>query len=111
MVALGLALVGLSIVVPTSISVIFEHCATFSFIIALAVARAGIWRANAAWLGHSLRDAGKRIAGLTGIAALSGLIGLYARGVAGRSCRAGGAVGVAAHHVAFGRGDRGPGGC
>ncbi len=41
MVAIGLVLVGVSIVVPTSISVIFEYCATFSFIIALAVTRAG----------------------------------------------------------------------
>jgi len=78
MVALGLVLVGVSIVVPTSISVIFEYCATFSFIIALSVTRAGIWRADPEWLGHSLREAAKWIAGLTGIAALGGLIGLYA---------------------------------
>lgn len=78
MVALGLVLVGVSIVVPTAISVIFEYCATFSFIIALAVTRVGIWRANPAWLSHSLMDAGKWIAVLTGIATVSGLLGLYA---------------------------------
>lgn len=78
MVALGLVLVGVSIVVPSPISVIFEYCATFSFIIALAVTRAGIWRADPAWLGHSFSEAVKWIIGLTAIAALSGLIGLFA---------------------------------
>lgn len=78
MVALGLVLVGVSIVVPTSISVIFEYCATFSFIIALTVTRAGIWRAEPEWLGHSSREAGKWIAGLTALATVGGLIALYA---------------------------------
>lgn len=82
MVALGLVFVGLSIVVPTSISVIFEYCATFSFIIALTVTRAGIFRADPEWLGQSLRKAGKWIAGLTALAAVGGLIGLYADDVA-----------------------------
>jgi hypothetical protein len=62
----------------TSISIIFEYCATFLFIIALSVARAGIWRADPEWLGHSLREAGKWIVAFTGTAALGGLIGLYA---------------------------------
>jgi hypothetical protein len=61
--------------------VIFEYCATFSFIIALAASRAGIGRAERHWLGESLKDAAKGIAGFTGLAALTGLMGLYTHDV------------------------------
>jgi hypothetical protein len=64
--------------------VISEYCATYAFIVALAVMRTGIWQADdVAWLRGSLMDAAKWISGLTGLAALSGLIGLYAHDVAG----------------------------
>ncbi len=82
LVALGLVLVIASIAVPPWIGVIFEYCATYSLIVALAVARAGVWKADPAWRSHSLIDAAKWILGLTSIATLSGLIALYARDVA-----------------------------
>jgi hypothetical protein len=78
---LGLVLVGISILVPSLASVIFEYCATFSFIIALATSRSGIGTADREWLSQSLKDAGKGIVGLTSIAVLTGLIGLYAHDV------------------------------
>ena len=57
--------------------------ATYAFIVALAVTRTGIWQADdVAWLRGSLMDAAKWISGLTGLAASSGLIGLYAHDVA-----------------------------
>jgi hypothetical protein len=79
LVALGLLLVIVSIAAPPWIGVIFEYCATYAFIVALAVTRTGIWKADdAAWRRDSLMDAAKWISGLTGLAALGGLIGLYA---------------------------------
>jgi hypothetical protein len=81
MATLGLVLVGVSILVPSPTSVIFEYCATFSFIIALEASRSGIGRADRRWLGESLTDAAKGIAGLTGLAALTGLMGLYTNDV------------------------------
>jgi len=77
MVTLGLVLVGVSILVPSPTNAIFEYCATFSFIIALAASRSGVGRADRRWLGESLTDAAKGIAGLTGIAVLTGLVELY----------------------------------
>jgi uncharacterized membrane protein SirB2 len=71
-------LVGVSIAVSTTISVIFEYLATFLFIIALAVLRAGIWRADPEWLGHSVWKANNWIVNLMLIATASGLIGLFA---------------------------------
>lgn len=80
LVTLGLMLVIISIAAPPWIGVISEYCATYAFIVALAVMRTGIWQADdVAWLRGSLMDAAKWISGLTGLAALSGLIGLYAR--------------------------------
>jgi hypothetical protein len=77
-------LVIISIAAPPWIGVISEYCATYAFIVALAVMRTGIWQADdVAWLRGSLMDAAKWISGLTGLAALSGLIGLYAHDVAG----------------------------
>lgn len=84
LVTLGLMLVIISIAAPPWIGVISEYCATYAFIVALAVMRTGIWQADdVAWLRGSLMDAAKWISGLTGLAALSGLIGLYAHDVAG----------------------------
>ncbi|MGH3771411.1 MAG: hypothetical protein ACRDRW_08465 [Pseudonocardiaceae bacterium] len=77
MVTLGLALVGVSILVHSPTGVIFEYCATFSFIIALAASRSGVGRADQRWLRKSLTDAAKGIAGLTGLAVLTGLVELY----------------------------------
>jgi hypothetical protein len=77
-VALGLVFVGISMVIPVAISVIFEYCATFSSIIGLAAVRAGIWRAEPEWLGLSSREAARWMAGLTILATCGGLIGLYA---------------------------------
>jgi hypothetical protein len=83
LVTLGLMLVIISIAAPPWIGVISEYCATYAFIVALAVTRTGIWQADdVAWLRGSLMDAAKWISGLTGLAALSGLIGLYAHDVA-----------------------------
>jgi hypothetical protein len=79
LVTLGLVLVIVSIVVPPWMGVIVEYCATYALITALAVTRTGILKADEpAWLRTSLRDAAKWISGLTGLAVLSGLIGLYA---------------------------------
>ena len=69
LVTLGLILVIILIAAPPWIGVISEYCATYEFIVALAVTRTGIWHA-AKW-----------ISGLTGLAALSGLIGFYAHDV------------------------------
>jgi hypothetical protein len=80
-VALGLGLVGVSIVVPSVISVILEYGATFLFVIALAITRAGIWRAEQKWLRLASGEALKWIAWFTFFATASGLIGLYAGGV------------------------------
>lgn len=77
----GLVLTGISLVVPTWLSAICEYCATYSLIIALAVTRAGIFKPDERWLSRSLLDAGKWIIGLTALAALGGLIGLYAHDV------------------------------
>jgi hypothetical protein len=77
LVALGLGLVIASLAVPSWIGVIFEYCATYSFIIALAVTRSGIWEADNRWYARSLGTSAKWIVGLTLIATLSGLIGLY----------------------------------
>lgn len=76
-IALGLGLVAISLLTPTWASVILEYCATYSFIIALAVLRTGIWRAQKSWARDSTLDATKWIFWLTLLAALSGLIGLY----------------------------------
>lgn len=82
LVTLGLVLVIVSIAVPVWVGVISEYCATYAFIAALTVLNTGILKAGgAAWLRHSLIDTVKWIAGLTGLAALSGLIGLYAHEV------------------------------
>jgi hypothetical protein len=78
LVALGLLLVGISIPVPPALGVIFEYCATFSLIIALAVTQSGIWRAEREWLRHSSTNAAKWIGSLATIATLGGLVGLYA---------------------------------
>ena len=64
--------------VPSPTKTIFEYCAAFSFMIAFTVTRAGITsRApDPRWLRESLTGAGKDIAGLTGIAVLTGLVEL-----------------------------------
>lgn len=77
MATLGLVLVGVSILVPSPTSVIFEYCASFSFFTALTASRAGIVRAESGWLGQSLTEAGKGIASFTGLAVLAGLVELY----------------------------------
>jgi hypothetical protein len=82
LVTLGLVLVIVSIAVPVWVGVISEYCATYAFITALAIVRTGIVKADdESWLRHSLIDAVKWIAGFTGLAALGGLIGLYAHEV------------------------------
>ena len=78
MAALGLVLVGVSIAVPSSISVIFEYLATFSFVFALAFTHIGILRADPEWFGRSVWKASKWIFGFTVVATASGLIGLFA---------------------------------
>jgi hypothetical protein len=79
MVVFGLVLVGVSTMAPSPTNMIFEYCAAFSFMVAFAVTRAGITRPDPdpGWLRQSLTDVGRWIAGLTGIAVLTGLIGLY----------------------------------
>lgn len=80
--ALGLMLIIVSIAVPAWLSAISEYCATFALVTALAISRTGILKAGqTAWLRCSLQDAAKWIAGLTGLAFLGGLIGLYAHEV------------------------------
>jgi hypothetical protein len=77
-VAVGLVMVGASIAVPTTISVIFEYLATFSLIIAFVVGRAGIWRAKPDWVGLSVKESTKGIIGFTALAALGGMLALNA---------------------------------
>jgi threonine/homoserine/homoserine lactone efflux protein len=81
LVFVGLVLVFLSIAVPNWLSAICEYCATYAFIIALAVVRAGIFNPDERWLSRSLMDAGKWIVTLTALATVGGLIGLYAHDV------------------------------
>lgn len=74
---LGLGLVITSLAVPPRVGVIFEYCATYAFIIALAVTRNGIWEADNTWRRRSAAAAAKWIVGLTLIATLGGLVALY----------------------------------
>ena len=80
-VALGLIMIGISLVVLPAIGVMFEYCATYLFLVALAVAHGGIWRADTKWISRALQEAGEWIVAFTGLAALGGLIGLYAADV------------------------------
>lgn len=80
-VALGLIMIGISLVVLPAIGVMFEYCATYLFLVALAVAHAGIWRADTKWISRALQEAGKWIVAFTGLATLGGLVGLYAADV------------------------------
>jgi uncharacterized membrane protein YuzA (DUF378 family) len=81
LVLLGLGLVIASLAVPSWIGVVLEYCATYSIIIAFAATRTGIWDADTGWQGRSSVIATKGIVGLTLIATLGGLIGLYGHDV------------------------------
>ena len=98
LVALGLLLVGVSVVVPDLIGTMFEYCATLALISALMIARSGIWRAQLEWLPRGLRDAAKGTVGFTGIAILSGLLDLYSQEV---KAAVAGVIIVAFYMVAF----------
>jgi hypothetical protein len=78
LVALGLLLVGVSIAVPSTISMFPEYFAAFSFTFALAFTLAGILRAEREWFRHSVARAVKWIAGFMLVATLSGFLGLFA---------------------------------
>ncbi|MGH7881564.1 MAG: hypothetical protein ACREN8_01455 [Candidatus Dormibacteraceae bacterium] len=75
MVSLGLVI--LAIALPPLVGASFEYLASFGFITALAIIRAGIWKATPQWPWEAARESLKWILGLTGIATLSGILGVY----------------------------------
>jgi drug/metabolite transporter (DMT)-like permease len=78
LVALGLLLVGVSIAVPSTLSMFPEYFAAFSFSFALAFTLAGILRAEREWFRHSVARAAKWIASFMLVATLFGFLGLFA---------------------------------
>jgi hypothetical protein len=68
-----------AVAVPSVVAPPFEYVATYGFLAALAITRVGIWRGESRWRLRAAGDALKWILGLTALATLSGLIGLYSR--------------------------------
>lgn len=78
-VAASLLLVVVAVPVPRTAAPVFEYLATYGFIIALATARFGIFRADDHWKQLAAMQAIKWILGLTILATLTGLVELYAQ--------------------------------